>query len=132
MKEINGKGGIYVKEYGKKVPMKVKFVDTKSGENRTVPLSKRCVALLESQPRNIKGNVFRLQPDSITQAFDAVCKLAEIEGLGLHDLRHEAASKLLDKGLSIMEVSSITGHKDLGILKRYTHLKPEDLVAKLG
>ena len=108
------------------------FVDTKNGENRTIPLSKRCVALLESMPRNIKGNVFRLQPDSMTQAFDSVCTLAGIQGLRLHDLRHEATSRLFEKGLSIMEVSSITGHKDLGMLKRYTHLKPEDLVAKLG
>jgi len=31
-----------------------------------------------------------------------------------------------------MEVSCITGHKDLGMLKRYTHLRPEDLAKKLG
>ena len=108
------------------------FVDTKNGENRRIPLSQRCVALLESLPRNIKGNVFRMRPDSITQAFEAVCKLSGIEGLRFHDLRHEATSRLFEKGLSIMEVSSVTGHKDLGMLKRYTHLKPEDLVAKLG
>jgi hypothetical protein len=31
-----------------------------------------------------------------------------------------------------MEVASITGHEDLKMLKRYTHLRAEDLVAKLG
>jgi len=31
-----------------------------------------------------------------------------------------------------MEVSTITGHKDLKMLKRYTHLKAEDLALKLG
>ena len=30
-----------------------------------------------------------------------------------------------------MEVSSITGHKDLAMMKRYTHLKAEDLVKKI-
>ena len=29
-----------------------------------------------------------------------------------------------------MEVSAITGHKDLKMLKRYTHLKAEDLALK--
>ena len=31
-----------------------------------------------------------------------------------------------------MEVTSITGHKDLRMLHRYTHLKAEDLALKLG
>ena len=31
-----------------------------------------------------------------------------------------------------MEVASITGHKDLRMLQRYTHLKAEDLAKKLG
>ena len=31
-----------------------------------------------------------------------------------------------------MEVTSITGHKDLRMLRRYTHLKVEDLARKLG
>jgi site-specific recombinase XerD len=37
-----------------------------------------------------------------------------------------------EKGLNIMEVASITGHKDLRMLHRYTHLKAEDLARKLG
>jgi site-specific recombinase XerD len=31
-----------------------------------------------------------------------------------------------------MEVSAITGHKDLSMLKRYTHLRAEDLARKLA
>ena len=30
-----------------------------------------------------------------------------------------------------MEVASITGHRDLRMLSRYTHLKAEDLARKL-
>jgi integrase len=50
----------------------------------------------------------------------------------LHDLRHEATTRFFELGLNIMEVSTITGHKDLKMLKRYTHLKAEDLALKLG
>ncbi len=31
-----------------------------------------------------------------------------------------------------MEVAAITGHKTLQMLKRYTHLRAEDLAKKLG
>lgn len=43
----------------------------------------------------------------------------------------EATTRLFEKGLNIMEVASITGHKDLRMLRRYTHLKAEDLARKL-
>jgi hypothetical protein len=31
-----------------------------------------------------------------------------------------------------MEVSTITGHKTLQMLKRYTHLRAEDLAKRMG
>jgi integrase len=57
---------------------------------------------------------------------------AGIEDLRFHDLRHEATTRLFEKGRKIMEVASITGHKDLRMLRRYTHLTAEDLARKLG
>jgi integrase len=48
-----------------------------------------------------------------------------------HDLRHEAASRFFEKGLNLMQVAAITGHKTLQMLKRYTHLKAEDLAELL-
>lgn len=106
--------------------------DTKNTEDRTVPLSSRAMQVLSSLPRQLDGSIFGLQPDSITTAFGRICKRVDIENLRFHDLRHEATSRFFEKGLSIMEVSSITGHKDLAMLRRYTHLKAEDLVGKLG
>jgi integrase len=38
---------------------------------------------------------------------------ASIEDLRFHDLRHEATTRLFEKGLNIMEVASIPGLKDL-------------------
>jgi integrase len=52
--------------------------------------------------------------------------------LRFHDLRHEATSRLFEKGFNPMEVSTITGHKTLQMLKRYTHLRAEDLAKRLG
>ena len=70
----------------------------------------------------------------MSQAFERACEphRANISGLRFHDLRHEATSRLFEKGLNVMEVAAITGHKTLDMLKRYTHLRAEDLAKKLG
>ena len=53
-----------------------------------------------------------------------------IKVLRFHDLRHEAVSRFFEMGLSVPEVALISGHKDVRQLFRYTHLKPENLIAK--
>lgn len=108
-----------------------KLEDTKNGESREVPLSPSALKVLASWPRNINGKIFSMKADSITRAFERCCKKAGIENLRFHDLRHEATSRFFEMGFSIMEVSAITGHKDLAMLKRYTHLKAEDLARRL-
>jgi len=67
-----------------------------------------------------------------TQAFARVCQRANIQDLRFYDLRHEATSRLFEKGFNMMEVASITGHKELSMLKRYTHLRAKDLAKRLG
>lgn len=109
----------------------VTLPDTKNGDKRTLPLSPTALKILAALPRNISGKVFSMRADSITTAFDRCCKRSRIENLRFHDLRHEATSRLFERGFNIMEVSAITGHKDLSMLKRYTHLRAEDLARKL-
>ena len=107
--------------------------DTKNGESRTVPLSTAAVGILRSLPRSIHGRVFPgLTTEAVKRAYARAVRRAGIKDLRFHDLRHEATSRLFEKGLNIMEVASITGHKDLRMLRRYTHLKAEDLARKLG
>jgi integrase len=110
-----------------------KFRDTSNkGVPAVLPLSSQAVAVLDGMPRSIDGRVLPLTTNALRLAFREVCAGAEIKGLRWHDLRHEAASRLFEKGLNPFEVASITGHKSLQMLKRYTHLQPSDLVAKLG
>jgi len=105
---------------------------TKNGEARTVPLSSRSVTVLDALPRNLDGRVFGTTYEGIHQAFVRACKRAGIDDLRFHDLRHEATSRFFEKGLNPMQVSAVTGHKTLQMLKRYTHLKAEDLAKMLG
>lgn len=106
--------------------------DTKNGEKRAVPLSTSAVAILTGLPRSIDGRVFPITRDALKRVFTRACKRADIQNLHFHDLRHEATSSFFERGLNIMEVSSITGHKTLHMLKRYTHLKASELALKLG
>jgi integrase len=52
--------------------------------------------------------------------------------LRFHDLRHEAVTRLFEKGLNPIEVGMVSGHKTLSMLQRYTHLKSEDLARKIS
>jgi len=106
--------------------------ETKTDTPRRVPLSKRAVAVLEGLPRRLDGQVWGMRADSITQAFDRVCQRTGLNDLRFHDLRHEATSRLFERGLNTMQVAAITGHKTLEMLKRYTHLRAEDLAELLG
>ena len=105
---------------------------TKNGESRTVPLSTRAIEILNNIPVHISGKVFPISETALRGQWKRTIKKAGIKNLRVHDLRHEATSRFFEKGLNIMEVSTITGHKDLKMLKRYTHLKAEDLALKLG
>ena len=106
--------------------------DTKNGESRAVPLSSKALSLIQGVARNPTGKVFVSKPNSVSQGFIRACKRAGLEDLRFHDLRHEATSRFFELGLNTMEVSAITGHKTLSMLKRYTHLKAKDLALKLG
>lgn len=105
--------------------------ETKNGTPRTVPLSPTAPRVLKAMPRDVSGRVFPLTQSAVAQAWERAIQRADIEVLRFHDLRHEATSRLFEKGLNLMEVAAITGHKTLQMLKRYTHLRAEDLAARL-
>jgi len=106
--------------------------NTKNGSPRTVPLSTRALEICTTIPRDISGRVFPIHKQAVRGLWLRACKRANIENLHFHDLRHEATSRFFEKGLNVMEVAAITGHKDLRMLQRHTHLRAEDLAKKLG
>ena len=126
------------------------LAETKNGTSRTVPLSARALAiLLAHKPDDASARIFAIRDDRLRRVFTAACRTAKktyfkdcteasvppdkdfLTDLRFHDLRHEATTRFFERGLNLMEVASITGHKTLAMLKRYTHLRPEDLAKKL-
>jgi len=116
----------------------IQLTKTKTGAPRNVALSSRAVATLSAlrpdadNTGELKGSVFLgLTPNALKLAFRRAVERAGIADFHFHDLRHEATSRLFEKGLSVIEVASITGHKDVRMLSRYTHLHVSDLARKL-
>lgn len=114
---------------------------TKNGSARTVPLSPRALNAIQTLPRSIGGRLFPPKAGSIRSAFLIALSKAQatqpdnvtfLRGLRFHDLRHEAVTRLFEKGLNPIEVGMVSGHKTLSMLQRYTHLRSEQLVAKLA
>ena len=85
------------------------------------------------EPTELTGAVFGASANAVLLVWKRVVKGDDaFPDLRWHDLRHEAASRLFEKGLHPIEVAAITGHRSMQMLKRYTHLNPSDLLAKLG
>ena len=106
--------------------------DTKNGSSRSVPLSKRALEAVGSLPLRIDGRLWEFSIDTYTRGFGKLCNDLNLNDLVLHDLRHEATSRLFEKGLDVMQVKSITGHKSMQMLARYTHFKADELAKLLG
>lgn len=80
----------------------------------------------------LKGRVFPVNQDAVVGSFRRAAASTKLTDLRFHDLRHEATSRLFERGFNPMEVATITGHKTLQMLRRYAHLKAEDLAKRLG
>ena len=117
---------------------------TKNDTARTVPLTLKATDTLSSALRNPlrpsdcdlvffgePGRDGLRRPYAFTKVWMDIKESLGMHDLRFHDLRHEAVSRLVEAGFSDQEVSAISGHKSMQMLKRYTHLRAEDLVGRL-
>lgn len=110
--------------------------DSKTDEVRTIPLSKRIVSALKKYkktlPRDVKGKVFTIGKYAYRYQFNKARKAIGSPDLRAHDLRHEGISRYFEKGLNVIEVASISGHKNIQTLKGYAHLTAANLANKIS
>ena len=106
--------------------------DTKNGESRNVPLSKTAIAVLHQIPRSLTGRVIPLTIFAMEAAFKQATKRAYITGVRFHDLRHTAITRMATLLPNLIELSAVSGHKNLSMLKRYYHPDAKVLARKLG
>mgnify|MGYP000885492469 CR=1 FL=1 len=122
----------------------VRLDTTKNDSARTVPLTKKATDALTAAVANPirpdgcdlvffgePGRDGKRRPYVFAKAWNEIKTALGMSDLRFHDLRHEAVSRLVEAGFSDQEVSAISGHKSMQMLKRYTHLRAEDLVDRL-
>lgn len=110
----------------------VKHPRQKIGNNQTVPLLGQAFTLLDQIPK-LDERIFPYDTDSMTAAFErardriAETGMPKIADLRFHDLRHTGITQLFWGGLKIEEVAQVSGHTNWAQLRRYTHIRPEDV-----
>jgi integrase len=116
---------------------------TKSKKERGIPINDRLLESLQSRlPKikrldqddyvfqNPKGVKFR--SDTVSKCFKEAVRSAAKDlplnsNIHFHTLRHSFASCLVQKGVSIYELSKLLGHADIKTTQIYAHLRSEDL-----
>ncbi len=87
---------------------------------RLVPLSPKAVKLLDQYPKEHQ-HIIGLSAGSARHGFDRARKAVGLNQLRFHDLRHIAISKMWADGMNALQISAVSGHKDLRMLMRYSH-----------
>ena len=108
---------------------------SKTGKPRHVPLSKAAIAIIEALPRFKNCPWLVPNPDtlvpfvSIKHSWQTARKAAKLPGLRIHDLRHSAASFMVNSGVDLFAVGKVLGHASYQSTQRYSHLANDTLLA---
>lgn len=110
--------------------------DSKNGDARNVPLSTKAVKIVATLIKNKRPNdtLFPISSQTLSAYYRDVRKaagLAEAD-LRFYDGKHEAISRMAPKFRDAVELSKVTGHRDLKSLSVYYNPKVEELADKLG
>jgi len=100
----------------------------KAGNDERIPLLGDALTIIQRQAQT-GDRVFPVAPEWISDHFLLACRVARVDDLVFHDLRHEGISRLFEAGFRIEQVALVSGHKSWAMLKRYTQLKPESLLS---
>lgn len=105
---------------------------TKNEDARSVPPSRRALAIFRVIPKYENGSTFGISPNAVRLAMRRATAEVGIEGVTFHDIRREAVSRLFEyTHLDSLQISRITGHRTMQMLSRYTRLRAGDLARDL-
>lgn len=108
--------------------------DSKTGKSRHVPLSQAAVDIINQLPRWEKCPWLLPNPETrepyndVKRAWDTARRAAGMPDLHLHDLRHSAASFMINSGIALYTVGRILGHADFQSTARYSHVAQDTLL----
>lgn len=104
----------------------IRIPKTKNGEARNVALSDRAyealAVLAEGEPDDAK--VFKFTKDSRDHEWQKIREAAGCPDLRIHDLRHEALSRMSARRVDLKTLMRQSGHKTVAVLMKY--INPTD------
>ncbi len=109
---------------------------SKTGRSRHVPLAQAAVGIIERLPK-AEGAVFlfpspkdpKRHLTTIKHGWQTARDIASLPGLRVHDLRHSAASFMVNSGVDLFAVGKVLGHANVASSSRYAHLSQDTLIA---
>lgn len=112
---------------------------TKSGEPRKVPMNHHVLGVLGGMKQRgeyvFEGERSGAPITDVKTSFCGACRRSKVKGLRFHDLRHTAATMMVEAGIDLVTVSRILGHSSIQMTMRYAHPTPKNMrlaVRKLG
>lgn len=113
------------------------FVPTsKNGRSRHVPLAQAALDIIARLPK-ATGAVYlfpspkdaKKHLTTIKHGWQTVRDAAVLPGLRIHDLRHSAASFMVNSGVDLFAIGKVLGHANVASSARYAHLANDTLLA---
>lgn len=107
---------------------------SKTGKARYVPLAQAAVNVIKELPRlegcrYVVGNPSTGKPFvSIKRAWQTARREARLEDVRIHDLRHSAASAMVNAGVDLFAVGKVLGHASFASSQRYAHVASDTLL----
>ena len=108
---------------------------SKTGKHRWIPLAQAAIDIIEQLPRFDGCPYFVPNPEtrkpfvSIKHGWDKARRSAFVPDLRIHDLRHSAASFMINSGVDLFAVGKVLGHASYKSTQRYSHLANDTLLA---
>lgn len=108
---------------------------SKNGRGRHVPLSQPAMDIIGQLPKfdgcpYLLPNPKTRKPYSdVKRAWQGARKIAQLEDVHIHDLRHSAASFMAGAGIDLYTIGKVLGHESIASTVRYSHLTNEMLMA---
>ena len=105
---------------------------TKTGFPRVVPMTADAKAAAMALAQLSSNNsLLDMTPNAVRMSFERCRARAGLNHIRFHDFRHEAISTFFEIGLTPPEVASISGHRTLSMLMRYSHASLDTIQQKL-
>jgi integrase len=101
--------------------------DTKNGDRRAIP----------THPQLKRLGLLKVLPltsvrSTLQKGFNRARTRARLPHIHIHDLRHSAASEMVNAGVDLYTVGKVLGHRDSRSTQRYSHLRDDTLQAAVG